>query len=101
MPAPRYSPHQNPVQAAELRAREEARLASTLNAIWHQQRGGCAPLQQALPTDNGADTDSDGLSDFVEQRVGTDCKVQRQRRRRLAGWRRSARALRWAARHGT
>ncbi len=69
----RYSPHQNPVQAAELRAREEARLANTINAIGTSSVAD-APLQQALPTDTATDTDADGLSDFVEQRVGTDAK---------------------------
>jgi len=66
-----YSPQQNPLQAAELRARAETRLANTVQAVGLSSMA-AAPLQQTLPTDSATDTDNDGLSDFVEERVGTD-----------------------------
>lgn len=56
---PGYSPHVDPLAAGAAMARLAAPGASTA----------MAPAQQ---TDSGVDGDGDGLSDFVEERVGTD-----------------------------
>src|SRR5262249_37212388 len=61
---PAFNPHANPLAAADQRA-YTADLPAGIAA---------APLAatNVLATDNGTDTDQDGLTDFQEQRVGTD-----------------------------
>ncbi|MFN8489011.1 MAG: LamG-like jellyroll fold domain-containing protein [Caldilineaceae bacterium] len=60
---PAFNPHVNPVENANRNV--EANLQSPVSSL------SAAPAA-ALPTDTGVDTDKDGLTDFVEQRVGTD-----------------------------
>ena len=65
--APAFSPHQNPLEAASA-----APAFSPLPAV------GAAPARQAtgvLTVETGLDTDGDGLTDFEEQRIGTDEKT--------------------------
>jgi hypothetical protein len=60
----KFNPHASPLAAAEQRA---AAVSSPSLATAAMN----APAAQAAPTDNGTDSDSDGLTDFAELRVGT------------------------------
>ena len=62
---PAFNPNLNPLESVNQPV--EASLPSPAADIQ------AAPVTQL--TDNGADTDNDGLSDFVEVRVGTDATV--------------------------
>jgi Ca2+-binding RTX toxin-like protein len=57
---PAFSPHANPLAAAEPSAQLPASAAPAPHAA------------SALASDSGADGDQDGLTDYQEQRVGTD-----------------------------
>ncbi len=67
IPTPDFHPQVNPVQAAETRALATARLNTITTGL---NLPPVAPT--ALLTDDGTDSDADGLSDFTEERVGTD-----------------------------
>ncbi|MEZ4869224.1 MAG: RICIN domain-containing protein [Caldilineaceae bacterium] len=60
---PAFNPHVNPLESANRNL--EVTLQSPTASL-------PAVPAAALPTDTGVDTDQDGLSDFGEQRVGTD-----------------------------
>lgn len=59
-----FNPHASPLAAAEQSAAAVSSSSAAAAAL-------NAPAAQAAPTDTGADSDSDGLSDFAELRVGT------------------------------
>ena len=70
----KFNPHQDPTKAIEQRALAEASLAAArfhvgTSAIASTSEA--APAAQVLPTDNGTDTDQDGLTNFAEARIGT------------------------------
>ena len=70
--APEFNAHQNPLESGEQRL-EITRLES-----WkHTAQSPNLVIAQSpnlQSTDNGADSDTDGLTDFQEQRIGTDAK---------------------------
>ena len=63
---PVFNPQEDPLAAAESRAREEAHFAA--NSLVAPSVMATALAVQL--TDDGADTDQDGLTDFIEQRIG-------------------------------
>jgi len=63
-----FNPHRNPLANSATNADNWATTTQSPNLSIAQSPN----LQSVLPTDNGVDTDGDTLSDFVEQRVGTD-----------------------------
>ena len=66
---PAFNPHANPLAADDQRAEALAQQAGLRAA----NMGVAAPVAtNLLATDNGLDTDQDGLTDYQEQRVGTD-----------------------------
>ena len=69
-----FNPHQSPIKAANLAADQRAELEASVSdsaASARLNAPAAAPPAQALPTDNGVDTDADGLTDFAEARIGT------------------------------
>ena len=65
---PDFNPHEDPLAAAERHTLSEAHLMANRSATL------AAPAAAAnlLLQDDGTDTDGDGLTDFVEQRIGTN-----------------------------
>lgn len=65
-----FNPHLNPLESGD------QSLETSGWSLETSLQSPVASLQAAvLPTDNGVDTDGDTLSDFVEQRVGTEATL--------------------------
>ncbi|MFN8487403.1 MAG: LamG-like jellyroll fold domain-containing protein [Caldilineaceae bacterium] len=74
-----FNPQLNPLESGDQRLETrdqrfetgDQRLETGDQRLETSLQSPVSSLSAALPTDNGVDTDGDGLSDFVEQRIGT------------------------------
>jgi len=69
---PEFNPHQNPMESGEPEVESGSLGDWVIAAQSPNHRNTQSPNLQS--TDNGTDTDTDGLTDFQEQRIGTDSK---------------------------